>query len=59
MVKKLSKLLVKMQSFDTFHRITFDTDILPSPATINEHKIIVGMFLISYNLFERKVCVFN
>lgn len=29
MVRKLQKLLVKMQSFETFHRITFDTDTLP------------------------------
>ena len=29
MVRKLQKFLVKMQSFDAFHSITFDTDTLP------------------------------
>ena len=28
MVRKLQKFLAKMQSFDTLHRIAFDTDIL-------------------------------
>jgi len=34
-------------------------DHLPSSATINDHKLIDGIFLISFNLFRHKFCVFD